>query len=241
MKFIVIGDLHGKSCWRQVDIYNYDKIIFIGDYVDGPETMSDTEIVDNLHALITLKINNPDKIILLLGNHDIHYLHFPLFRGSGLRITIQEKLTHIFQTYANLFQVAYQAGNYLFTHAGVNQLWYNEFLNHPAIYPLIEKGDTLADLLNKIEARFPEQRAMLHKIGAPRGGAGFGGITWADSTELKSAMLMGYHQIVGHSRVFDVKMETLDSSTSVTFIDVLNTRTYFHEIEVFNPHISKIF
>lgn len=217
MKLLAVGDLHGKSCWRDIDTNRYDDVIFIGDYVDGGETVSDPDILENLQALIGLKNSYPDRIVLLLGNHDIQYLHFPHFRGSGLRPSMQKQLTELYRQHAHLFQVAWQHGNYLFTHSGVSKYWYDELMHYPLVNSLKSEGDTLADLLNKVELRLPEQRSILHRIGAPRGGEGFGGITWADKVELETAMLPGYHQVVGHTKVPAVKRIDVSSDTSVTF------------------------
>jgi hypothetical protein len=235
MKLLVVGDLHGKSCWREIDASRYDRIIFIGDYVDGSEAVSDTDIFENLQGLIALKSSDPNRIVLLLGNHDIQYLHFPHFAGSGLRPSMQKQLTEFYRQHAHLFQVAWQRGNYLFTHAGVNKYWHHEFMHYPFVSSLKNEGDTLADLLNKVEQKLPEQRGILHRIGAPRGGEGFGGITWADKVELETAMLPGYHQVVGHTKVPSVKVIEVGPGTSVAFIDVLNTLTYFYEIDIPDP------
>ena len=44
-------------------------------------------------------------------------------------------------------------------------------------------------------------------------------------------MLDGYHQIVGHTVIPEVEVEAPDGK-SATFIDVLDTFTYFHEITI---------
>ena len=37
MKTIVIGDIHGRTIWKQIVIENpdFDKLVFIGDYFDS--------------------------------------------------------------------------------------------------------------------------------------------------------------------------------------------------------------
>ena len=76
MRYITIGDIHGRDDWQAINIRNYDKIIFIGDYVDSFEK-SDFAILENLKKIISLKKRHPDKVVLLLGNHDVQYLHYP--------------------------------------------------------------------------------------------------------------------------------------------------------------------
>ena len=70
MKTISIGDIHGRDIWKNVNPSKYDKIIFVGDYVDS-FTISNTTILNNLLDIIEFKKSFKNKVILLLGNHDI--------------------------------------------------------------------------------------------------------------------------------------------------------------------------
>lgn len=69
MKILTIPDLHGKTVWKNVFDTNYDRIIFLGDYVDDFPPTTDGEILDNLFKIIEIKKAFPEKIILLWGNH----------------------------------------------------------------------------------------------------------------------------------------------------------------------------
>lgn len=127
IKILAVGDLHGKSCWQAIDFSQYDKIIFMGDYVDST-SHSDEEILDNLNAVIRAKESHPEKIVLLLGNHDIQYLYYPEYRCSGFRRSMQISLTELFSRHRHFFQMAYQSGNYLFSHAGLSRPWHDRFM-----------------------------------------------------------------------------------------------------------------
>jgi hypothetical protein len=227
MKHLIIGDLHGKDCWKAVDIKPYDKIIFLGDYVDH-WNLPDQKIYENLQDVIKLKKKHPKKVELLLGNHDVQYLYYPHFLCSGFRPGMQRSLTEIFYNNKDLFKVAYQKDNHLFTHAGITNSWYAEFLELSLLQQIKDERDTVADLINKIEQT--AQRWLLHKAGTIRGGDGHGGVTWADRKEMIADMLEGYHQVVGHTVVPQVEVVRF-SNKSVTFIDVLDTMTYFHEVD----------
>jgi hypothetical protein len=227
MKHLIIGDLHGKDCWKTVDIKAYDKIIFLGDYVDH-WILSDQKIYENLLNVIALKKKHIKKVELLLGNHDVQYLYYPDFLCSGFRPAMQRSLTEIFYDNKGLFKVAYQKDNHLFTHAGITNSWYAEFLNLPLLQQIKDEQDTVADRVNKIEQT--AQRWLLHKAGSIRGGDGHGGVTWADRKEMIADMLDGYHQVVGHTVVPQVEVVRFNDK-SVTFIDVLDTMTYFHEVD----------
>jgi 3',5'-cyclic AMP phosphodiesterase CpdA len=228
MKHLIIGDLHGKDCWKEVNPFKYDKVIFLGDYVDH-WTLPDRFIYQNLKEIIELKKENPEDIELLLGNHDVQYLHYPHYLCSGFRPSMQRSLTMLFNENRNLFKVAYQKDNYLISHAGVTNRWYKDLLELRLVQQIRDEADTVADLVNKVE--LTAHRWLLHQAGSSRGGEGPGGITWADRKELKSDMLEGHYQIVGHTVIPEVEVEVQDGK-SATFIDVLDTFTYFHELDI---------
>jgi len=96
-KILCIGDVHGRKFWRQAiadNIRNVDKVIFLGDYLDPypeeimmvPELMECNDFYDSynllnmLNDIIGLKKNEPDKYILLTGNHTNKNLE--IFRKS---------------------------------------------------------------------------------------------------------------------------------------------------------------
>ena len=54
-------------------INEHDRFIFMGDYVDSPD-IDNLSMKKNLMDIIGLKKKYPDKVVLLWGNHDIHYL-----------------------------------------------------------------------------------------------------------------------------------------------------------------------
>lgn len=78
MRILVFGDIHGRKFWKEPTnryLKRVDKIIFLGDYFDPykdeGEFLPYDEIMDNFNEILELKIRNPDKIVLLLGNHKI--------------------------------------------------------------------------------------------------------------------------------------------------------------------------
>ena len=72
MKTLVLGDIHGKTVWKDIiDSENPDKIIFLGDYVSTHDKISSSQQIDNLENILSYKEDNLDKVILLRGNHKI--------------------------------------------------------------------------------------------------------------------------------------------------------------------------
>ncbi|MDD5094202.1 MAG: metallophosphoesterase family protein [Dehalococcoidia bacterium] len=68
-RVVFVGDTHGdlEATQRVLDKYlgANCKIVFLGDYVDrGPES------VENLNVLLRTKIEVPENIFLLMGNHE---------------------------------------------------------------------------------------------------------------------------------------------------------------------------
>ncbi|HTD98518.1 MAG TPA: metallophosphoesterase [Mucilaginibacter sp.] len=228
MKHIVIGDLHGRDNWQEIEIKDYDKIVFIGDYCDSSE-LSDFAILENIKNIISLKKRHPDKVVLLLGNHDIHYLHFPRYQCSGFRPSMQRDLTALFQKNADLFRIAYQKNNYLFMHAGVTNNWYDEIMRSPVIKEICGQEENLAGQLNRLERTV--HRGLLYDAGLERGGYGYGGPLWADIKESFTDMLNGYHQVVGHNRVDEIRTISY-TNRSMTYTDVLTTKVEFYEIDI---------
>lgn len=226
MKILAVGDIHGRDCWKTIDTSRYDRIVFIGDYADSFR-IPPPQILANLGEIISLKIKFPQKVVLLLGNHDIQYRYYPKYRCSGFNERYQEDYTRIFQTNKELFEVAFQEKEFLFTHAGISNGFAS--LSLQEYYPaILSKEIVLANLLNEID-QSPNQK-MLHAIGPIRGGnAPFGGITWADYRETSIDPLPGYHQIVGHTPMKEIKTMHQDGA-SITYIDVLETRTEFYTI-----------
>lgn len=227
MKIIAIGDLHGKDCWKQIDVSLFEKVIFAGDYVDS-FTATNNQIFNNLLELVQLKKSNTDKVILLLGNHDIQYLYFPYYRCSGFRPEAQFDLEELFRKNRECFQVAYQYKNHLFTHAGVSNSWWNQYSELIGKYQ--GNNDSVGEVLNKIH--LSEDCEILFDVGFTRGGMfRFGGILWADESETQRDYLKNFHQVVGHTPRKIIKTFG-DENSSITYIDVLDFKIEFYELTI---------
>ena len=77
-QLLIIPDVHGRTFWKDaVSQYEdkVEKIIFLGDYLDPypDEGITRKGAIRNFEEIIDYKINNSDKVVLLLGNHDLHY------------------------------------------------------------------------------------------------------------------------------------------------------------------------
>lgn len=223
MKIVTIGDTHGRTAWKIIVKRNPGAhFIFTGDYLDAykAEKIEEEEAIDNFEEIIEFKKSNPDKVILLIGNHDAQYLFPPNFGCSVRSKKYFWEIADIFMANKNLFDFAFQKSNYLWTHAGVSNEWFfdvKELLNSFGLKPDLSN---LGTVLNKI-GKDSRARTIYTYVSHYRGGLDLNGSPiWADTTELYRDSLDGFHQIVGHNKFVDI-MSVGTDDTSITFVDCL--------------------
>lgn len=235
MKLLVIPDLHGKTCWKErINQNDWDKVIFLGDYVDAWSCKDDI-MLNNLLDIIQFRKDNMNRVVLLLGNHDIQYLYFPNYQCSGFRPGIASSLHYIYKENKDLFQIAYQINDYLFTHAGISSKWYNKYIKDIediwSSFSTDEKGTSgsFADILNCVSHTSNDW--ILYEVGSMRGGlrGNLGGPLWADKDETMEGIPKGFIQIVGHTPIptgikeYNKVMGTTYEDRSITYTDCLDT------------------
>jgi hypothetical protein len=230
MKTLTIGDLHGHSTWKRINPEDYDILIFLGDYMDSL-FVDDDEMVLNLEEVISLKQRYPEKVKLLIGNHEISYLYRP-YRASGYRYSIAEKVRNLLERNTELFQLSFQHQQNLWTHAGLH----NEYYLQRIMLCIRENDQNLSDTLERLYKHMYEH---LFEVGPERGGFGkkaIGGPFWLHSTRLLENPLKGFHQIVGHTPVKSIEHHVPDDhdpDTTVTLCDCIERGDRsFYELEI---------
>lgn len=145
MQYNIIGDIHGRDAWRQLvreDAVN----IFLGDYFDPYYSDADRAgelVLANLLSIIEYKQQHPETI-LLLGNHELHYLIDEEY--SRYNDSYAERFADCLREHWHLFQTAYAIGKrILVTHAGVTRPWCQ--------LVGIEEGLSTQDLMQAINER----------------------------------------------------------------------------------------
>jgi len=75
MKTLIIGDIHGRSNWKDILAAHSDaeRIIFMGDYFDSLD-ISSADQLNNFNEIIRFKEETDKEVIMLIGNHDHHYM-----------------------------------------------------------------------------------------------------------------------------------------------------------------------
>jgi len=235
MKILSVGDLHGKSIWEQIDASKYDKVIFVGDIYDAFE-YSQQELHDNALALVQWA-KDAGNVFFCIGNHDAHYFKWQepvhkIVRGGGYSEKQQYRAYHLYIDNKELFKVAYQEKDYLWTHAGLSQAYYTAYIE-PVVVGIMNMYslNNLADVLNKMwDINFEK----LFVAPLSRGGDDtYGGPLWADKSDTIGGPLSRYHQIVGHTATYDIEHKELNPETSITYIDCLNFQIgKFYEIDI---------
>ena len=110
---VAIGDIHGMESWRNIVEKHYEsKIVFMGDYLDPYGYVTRENQLMNLCSIISLKMNRPDDVVLLLGNHDLHYFCEDAAIGSRYDFQIKEEASNLFLDNLDLFQYAWQVDDF---------------------------------------------------------------------------------------------------------------------------------
>lgn len=121
-KILVIPDVHGREFWRKAMDFKGD-IVFLGDYLDPyPSEHIDMEkaMAEFLDIMNWAKEN--EKVHLLLGNHDWHYI-YPEFNSTRKDFMNEEKIHDMFVKNKSLFHRYWFIDSVLFTHAGIGKKW----------------------------------------------------------------------------------------------------------------------
>ena len=110
-KILIIPDVHGRTFWKYAitNIDKYDKVIFLGDYLDPYpyEEISFEDAVINFKEILEFKKANSDKVELLIGNHDCHYIWLDFMNCSRLNKSRRTEMNKLFIDIYKLFKNAY--------------------------------------------------------------------------------------------------------------------------------------
>lgn len=228
MKTVVLGDTHGRSNWK-LAIYQeepVDRVIFMGDYFDSFD-ISGVEQIDNFKQIIKYKEDNPQvEVVLLIGNHDHHYFPEIGYSGtSGYQSGIAPSITQVIEENRHHLQMAYEFGEYLFTHAGVSPVFMDQVFGKEGW-----SKDYIETDLNELFKYKPKAFEF-------NGLDGHGDNTtqtpiWIRPRSLMSAnknhekgLRKDYIQIVGHTQMRRLDLDGSDKFTGgrYYFIDTMDT------------------
>lgn len=256
MKYLIVPDVHGRDFWRE-PVYKTlqetdAKIIFLGDYVDpyydefydgdedkwlveGINSWDDLSdyVVKTLTDIINLKKQYPDRIILLLGNHDCGYaISTIICKSRHERPKHADILRKLFHKNRDLFQLAHEDYindiHYIFSHAGINTKYAYDCFGNKV------NENNVVDLFNK--AYEEDNYGILESLGLFshwRGGwrTDYGSLVWADAREFLQDNQDAYgFSIVGHTQLKKYIIENnfafLDTKNCFTIDNNTNIKIY---------------
>lgn len=203
---IVIGDVHGRTFWKDaIEGKENELIVFLGDYLDpySYEGISFDEAFANFEQIIEFKKKHKDNVILLLGNHDCHYIDItlPCSRFDNLNANQIKKLfTDNIELFQLVFEKKINGKNYIFSHAGILSGWVK---HNPMVFKNCE-STKIVSLLNALFIKNNLDLTLaLDDVHFKRGGScHYGSMVWADLSEFENEtyFLPNTYQIFGHTQ-----------------------------------------
>lgn len=211
MKVLTIPDVHGRKFWLtavEQHIDDCDKVVFLGDYLDPYtffEGITKREAIENFKEMLEFAEKHTDKVVMLLGNHDITYISQYFYRnadGGRHDKKNEHEIKSLFRKHLDLFRLIYEAkngsGKVWFSHAGITRGWYEA---HKEFFGTENNEAMIPERINKCFKDNPSC-AFLTDISAVRGGRQmYGSMVWADVEEHEySDGFEGAYQVFGHTQ-----------------------------------------
>lgn len=218
MKIIAVGDIHGRDTWKKVvdKELDFDQFVFVGDYLDDFPPATGESIFKNLVDIITFKRLAPDKVTVLYGNHELHYMR-PEGEGecySGYNSEFAMRYGVFLKSQRHLMRLAYQYEDILFTHAGVTRTWAHTWGVLPS-----STGE-LAPSINRVFKTMPEAFRFFPGDTSRYGEDGNQGPLWVRPQSLLADLHPDIRQVVGHTHVEHIEFKGYKNS--VALIDTGN-------------------
>lgn len=218
-KILIVPDVHGRKFWHKAEelINNVDQVVFLGDYLDpySHEGITFDTAMEEFLKILDFKEKYRDKVVLLVGNHDMHYIKIEFMDCSRLNYQQRQNIHELYQKHLDKFNLVFQyKDTWLFSHAGVYLDW-------------LKSNQLNIDDLLDFKTFLKEQWETLENLTSYRGGYDpVGSCVWADIREsVENTVLLGYHHIVGHTMLKNPYISQSISCLDVQKCFILNTET----------------
>jgi predicted phosphodiesterase len=217
MKTVILGDIHGRPHWKDIVLNEQpNRVIFIGDYFDSYDDYTAAEQMWNFEHIINFKLSGKAEAIILVGNHDYHYMRGVTEHYSGYQHGAAPAIQQLLEDNKHHLQMCYQMGIFMFSHAGVSKEW---LLLHGW------NNEYVSDFVNDMWKYKPNTFAFAGRD--PYGGSVISSPIWIRPSSLQKAnrdiLRDQFIQVVGHTE--QNKIDTKGKSTGgrYYYIDTLGT------------------
>lgn len=228
MKTVILGDIHGLGVWELILAKESpDRVIFLGDYFDSTE-VSTSQQISNYNKIVDFKKSGGAEVIMLIGNHDFHYLPFiDTDDISGFQSHNEDILKELVGGTLDNLTMCYKQDSFLFTHAGVSDNFLakglieydvdtidtsinNLFLNNPHIFDFDEDCEDASGDDKEQSCIWIRPRSLMN-----------------NTTLIKRDFI----QIVGHTTQKRVDVKGVATDGRFYFLDTLRTSGQYGVIE----------
>ena len=228
MKTLLIGDIHGRTTWKGIiQKESPNRVVFFGDYFDSFD-ISGIDQIHNFNQIIEFKETTDIEVIMLVGNHDHHYLHIGE-TYSGFQSALQHDIYFTLKRNTKYLQVVYLFDNILCSHAGISPIWLDE------TFGLWSKS-TMVDDVNELYNYQPKKFNFSHKGFDPYGDSVEQGPLWIRPRSLMKSnkgddgFKKNFIQVFGHTPLDNIHNSFISSEKSMGSryynIDVLESGGY---------------
>ena len=217
MKTVILGDTHGRSHWKSiVASESPNRVIFIGDYFDSFDNTA-VEQMHNFKEIIDWKQSGQSEVIMLIGNHDYHYMRGVTQYYSGYQSGARPAIEQLLYENKNHMQMAYGMNGFIFTHAGVSSDWLK-----------IHGYDNESNLIDWINDMWKYKPNVFGFAGRdPYGDSTISSPIWIRPHSLQKAnrdtLRDQFIQVVGHTTQGKIDTEGKSTGGRYYYIDTLGT------------------
>jgi hypothetical protein len=225
-KTLVIGDLHGRPYWKQIIAKEKpNRVIFIGDYFDSFDYTT-VEQIHNFKEIIEYKESGDADVIILIGNHDYHYMRGVTEYYSGYQTGTRPAIEQLLDDNKHHLDIIYQFNYFLFSHAGVSYDW------------LIKHGwDGTSNVVDYVkDVWLYKPNSFMFDGYDPYGDSKISSPIWIRPNSLQKSnkdteLKTKYIQIVGHTQQKQIDIKNKATNGRYYYIDTLSTSGEYMIIE----------
>lgn len=216
---LIIPDVHGRTFWKNaVRGHETHPIVFLGDYLDPyhdpfglyepQDDFRPEAVIENFKEILELKRSAPERVTLLLGNHDCEYLYGRNVCDCRCDYANYELIRKLFRENKDLFQLAAETcrggKHFVFVHAGFSRGWMDRYVKGWTAENMVRELNRLND--EALDAPTPEETSFAEALSLTdrlRGGdAEYASPVWIDALSLhEGPQISEVIQIVGHTAI----------------------------------------